>query len=366
MSTETAEELKELRAVLAKLEADKPFVALTEDKENHEEKIRMVKQQIDGLRGEILSSSVVREGRPIPQRKKKTVRKRVSATRELVEDVNIGQGAATRPVVTSNGRVALTSRQASLLEYEDMGECWDYMEELNTGKLGRCNALLYGPWGTGKTRFAVNCCRNGQELHSITLSQESCFAEIFGVGLPDGTGQTVWNHAPGYLAWQDGGHLVINEIDEMEDNSALLALLDDPEVAKITLSSGETISPRDGFRCIATSNCHPSDLREALADRFPYKILVDCPSPGAMEVFPKELGQAVLNNYSNPESMMFSYREVRNWYEASVEGVPFLRAAKMVWCPEWDAQKGSGNGVSKAEQVMDWLKMKGFNPEEKF
>jgi len=78
--------------------------------------------------------------------------------------------------------------------------------------------------------------------------------------------------------------VVLNEVDKSSGDALtfLLALLDDPEVARLTLPTGETIRPRPGYHAIATMNGAPDLLPPPLRDRFAVSIAVTAPHPGAL------------------------------------------------------------------------------------
>jgi len=141
------------------------------------------------------------------------------------------------------------------------------------------HVLLYGPPGTGKTRSATS-----PESYSLTLTEETPAAELRGHYIPKG-GEFQWQDGPAVKAWREGRRLVLNEIDRASGDALtfLLAALDDPEVARLTLPTGETIRPRPGFAAIATMNGDPdASLPAPLRDRFAVSIAVTAPHPGAL------------------------------------------------------------------------------------
>ena len=143
----------------------------------------------------------------------------------------------------------------------------------------KVHTLLYGPPGTGKTTVAMN-----PRALSITLTAETPAAELRGHYIPKGN-EFIWQDGPAITAWRQGLCLVLNEIVEASGDALtfLYALLDDPKMARITLPTGETVTPAPGFYCVATMNGQPMDLPPALLDRFMARVYVDEPSTEALE-----------------------------------------------------------------------------------
>jgi hypothetical protein len=97
-------------------------------------------------------------------------------------------------------------------------------------------------------------------------------------------GEFIWQDGPAIRAWREGKRLVLNEVDKASGDALtfLLAALDDPEVARLTLPTGETVRPRPGFAAIGTMNGDPDSLPAPLRDRFAVSIAVTAPHPGAL------------------------------------------------------------------------------------
>lgn len=154
--------------------------------------------------------------------------------------------------------------------------------------------LLYGPPGTGKSHAAHQADVGGRKLYSITLTQDTPAAELRGHYVPNGD-RFVWQDGPAISAWREGARLVINEIDHAGGDclSFLLALLDNPATAMLTLPTGETVRPADGFQCVATMNGQPDEsLPPALRDRFPVCIQIEEAHPDAIASLPADLQAA--------------------------------------------------------------------------
>jgi hypothetical protein len=145
--------------------------------------------------------------------------------------------------------------------------------------------LLWGPPGTGKSYIGTSV-ESLDKLSRLYLTMDTPAAEVRGHYLPNENGSFSWHDGPGVNAWRGDGHrLVIDEIDAASGDTLtlLLALLDDPESAKLTLPTNETIRPGAKFSCVATTNQSPTVLPEALLDRFDVVCHVPSPSPFAFQ-----------------------------------------------------------------------------------
>jgi MoxR-like ATPase len=188
-------------------------------------------------------------------------------------------------------------------------DCWTLVEKVLPYSE---RLLLYGVPGTGKSRLAQgHGLKRDEQIFSVTLTEETPAAEIRGHWIPKGETYEFHDGA-GIAAWRKGTRLVINEIDHASGDlmSILLAILDDPEIAMITLPSGETVRPTKGFRAIATMNGKPEDLPEALRDRFPVRVDCDKVHPGAIARLPKDLQKPAAGTVAIPDSRG---KSVRGW-----------------------------------------------------
>lgn len=156
------------------------------------------------------------------------------------------------------------------------------------------STLLYGPPGTGKSHAAHNADREGRPLFTVTMTPDTPAAELRGHYVPVGN-EFQWRDGPAIRAWRQGGRLVINEIDHAGGDSLsfLLACLDSPDTACLTLPTGELVRPAPGFQAVATMNGDPdSDLPAALRDRFPVAVEINEAHPQGIAQLPHDLRAA--------------------------------------------------------------------------
>jgi len=167
-------------------------------------------------------------------------------------------------------------------------DCWTIAEKVLP--ISR-RVLLYGAPGNGKTYAATTVgVHPGQDVYSITVTPDTPAAELRGMYIPKGD-HFAWVDGPGVAAWRGAGRLVLNEVDRATGDlmSLLLAVCDDPEFARLTLPTGETVRPAAGFSVVATMNGVPEDLDPALLDRFTVRVHVDKIAPGAAASLPADL-----------------------------------------------------------------------------
>ena len=232
---------------------------------------------------------------------------------------------------------------------------WEAIEAIERGAF---RVLLYGPPGTGKTRSAYNTAESlGKALYNITLSDETPAAELRGHYIPKGN---VWEFMFGpavraAVHEANGAVLLLDEIDKASQDCLdfLHGLLNDPEVAQMTLPSGEILRPNAGFQVIATMNGELEDLPDALQDRFKIAIEVTEPHPAAIASLPEDL-QGVARNV---EAYGAQQRPatIRAWHAYAtlreVPGVGPENAAKAIF-------------AHRAQEFMDAVAFAGSRPVE--
>jgi nitric oxide reductase NorQ protein len=189
-------------------------------------------------------------------------------------------------------------------------ERWDLIDAVLSASR---RVLLRGVPGTGKTHAATKLGLGKRKVYTITMTEETPAAEIRGHFVPK-EGSLIWMDGPAVRAWREGARLVINEIDHASADSMtlLFAILDDPEFAMLTLPTGETVRPAEGFQVIATMNGIPEDLPEALQDRFPVTLEVTAVNPAAVAQLPLDLQGPALATSAGERGKRIS---IRLWAE---------------------------------------------------
>jgi MoxR-like ATPase len=172
-------------------------------------------------------------------------------------------------------------------------------------------AYLWGPPGLGKTYAAYTIALRGP-LYALTLTEETPAPELRGHYLPVGRGRMEWRDGPAIRALREGARLVINELTHGSADalSMLHPLLENPDTARLTLPTGETVTPAAGFQLFCTDNLPPEDLPEALRDRFDVILHVSEPHPAALAQLDERLRGPALRSFAlEPERRV----SLRGW-----------------------------------------------------
>lgn len=203
---------------------------------------------------------------------------------------------------------------------------------------------LWGPPGTGKSYAAYHKGRVGDGLFAMTLTDDTPAAELRGFFRPSERGM-VWQDGPLISAMRVGARCVINEISNASPDvlALLYPVLDAKETARLTLPTGETVVPAEGFSCVVTDNAGPDVLPAALQDRFDCRLEVLEPHPEALARLPEHLREAAARTYDlEPERAL----SIRAWLSvANLEPVfGLLDACRAVF--------GAERGVRVHEGLM--------------
>lgn len=176
---------------------------------------------------------------------------------------------------------------------------WNVLDRLTRGEHFD-RALLAGPPGTGKSSYPENRWGDEGPVYRVALTEDSGPEDLLG-GYTLREGNTDWVDGPAVRAMREGQPLVLDEIDRgsVSVQSILHAILDDFEIARVHLPTGETVIPAQGYCVIATQNGRPQDLDEPILDRFDIVLVCVQPHEGILGRLPQGLGRAVSGFYAN-------------------------------------------------------------------
>ena len=187
---------------------------------------------------------------------------------------------------------------------------WELIERV-LGSPTLARIYLWGKAGVGKTYCAYHKGRVGRGVYAITLTQEMPASELRGHYLPKGD-HFEWHDGPVIRAMREGARLVINEVLHASDDafSFLFPILEFEETARITLPTGETVTPAAGFHTVLTDNAPPDDLPPALRDRLDAVLEINEPHPEALALLPEALREVARRGFALDDDRRLS---IRGW-----------------------------------------------------
>lgn len=225
---------------------------------------------------------------------------------------------------------------------------WDLYEKALTD----CNRLLVtGPPGVGKTYLAQNLGRDAAEVDTIKAFPNMPAQYIQGMFIPKEDGSLGWLDGPATKAMRLGHRVIIDEIGNTDEEAQgmLLGYCDSQESAYVTLPTGKTLRPANGYQVVATSNFPPEALPDALRSRFTAVVHVGEVNPDAMELLPYDWRQTAERSLALDDAERGM--SMRQWLE-------FDRLVNTVgWHMEMAAAVAFGRGAG--QELMDTMRIAG-------
>jgi MoxR-like ATPase len=194
--------------------------------------------------------------------------------------------------------------------------------------------------GLGKsTFFRWLCEQKKNQGYIVPLTEETPKQELQGFWTRKSDGSFGFHHGPGTLAWSEGKPILFDEIHRLngEIEAYLHSYLDDTWMAEMTLPTGETVKPREGFMCLATMNGSFEDLDDALLDRFPVRFSFTTPDPKAILALPDDLQNAAKSSVMHRD--VNQRVGLRKWfaYDRLRSRVDKQTAGKAIFGNRWEA-----------------------------
>lgn len=218
-----------------------------------------------------------------------------------------------------------------------------HLAELAVERAAR--VLLYGLPGTGKTHATLTSRHPAgtvarEDIFSLTLHDDAAVSDLIGGYLPI-AGKWSWRDGPAVQAWRASHdrpvRLVLNEVDRAAGplHTALLAVMDSPASACLTLPTGETVYPCPAnLQVISTMNGTPGDLDPALRDRHSAEIRCDEPHPASIAALPADLQNVAQEMTTAAARNGNRGTTPRDWHALAAlmsAGIDREDAAEMVW-----------------------------------
>ncbi len=203
--------------------------------------------------------------------------------------------------------------------------------------------------GTGKSTLPYRLLF-GRNPVRVTLFAEMEVDSLVGpMQLRDGN--TVCQPQLAAEAMAEGRPLILDEVDQFSASveTYLNAILDDYDLAVLTLPDGQKILPKDGFCVVGTTNARPETLPERLLHRFDAIIHADSPASGLLDSLPDELSTMLLNDRREAEKSHWAPMTTRRMIALDrflQAGFDELDAIKLVFGPDDQAAKSTQMAIA--------------------
>jgi hypothetical protein len=277
----------------------------------------------------IVIDATLPEPSPVVGERIETARAALTGTRRIAGSIPLHKAA---PGVST---VAKLPSAASLIP-KDEREAWDRYALALTCDTVPLRVFVYGPPGTGKTEtpFRVAQERGWSHVYQL-MTEETPACEILGHYAISG-GETVWQDGSlgRALRASQAGHViyVVDEIGRASADalSACLLALSAPESLRLTLPTGETLSPKpEHWHVASTSNDEPNLLPSPIQDRLVVQIRLDGPNLALVESLTTAEARCLVSS----KAREYSIRALIAWDRLVSTGMARGDAAQLVWEP---------------------------------